>query len=133
MKEEFKKELAPILKFFKAQNWKPFPFQIELWKNYLKGESGLLHVPTGSGKTYAAVMGIFAKIMASPKKPGIKALYITPLRALARDLEIALKLPIEQENWPIKIEARTGDTSYSVKKKQIKKIPFVRPTTMLFL
>ena len=82
-------ELKPILKFFKNRQWKPFPFQIESWEAFLKGESGLLHVPTGSGKTYAAVMGPFARFMAKPKK-GLRALYITPLRALARDLELAL-------------------------------------------
>ena len=113
------KPLEPIYKFFSKRNWKPFPFQEELWNAYLNGQSGLLHVPTGSGKTYAAVMGPFADFLARPRK-GIKALYLTPLRALARDLEIALKEPIIQEGWPITVESRTGDTSYTVKKKQIK-------------
>lgn len=112
------KELEPIQKFFENRGWDPFPFQEKAWKAFLKGESGLLHVPTGSGKTYAAIMGPFAKFIAKPKK-GLKALYLTPLRALARDLEIALREPIEQEGWPIKIEARTGDTPTSVKKKQL--------------
>jgi ATP-dependent Lhr-like helicase len=47
-------------------------------------------------------------------------LYLTPLRALARDLELAMKEPIAQEGWNIRIEARTGDTSPAVKKKQLK-------------
>jgi ATP-dependent Lhr-like helicase len=111
-------ELKPIRLFFENRQWKPFPFQEEVWMAYLNGESGLLHVPTGSGKTYAAVMGVFAKFMARPRS-GLKALYITPLRALARDLELSLKEPIEQEKWPIKVESRTGDTKYSAKKKQL--------------
>lgn len=112
------KELAPIEKFFKNRGWDPFPFQRKAWKAFLEGQSGLLHVPTGSGKTYAAVMGPFAKFIAKPKK-GLKALYLTPLRALARDLEIAMKEPIQQEGWPLKIEARTGDTPAAIKKKQL--------------
>jgi ATP-dependent Lhr-like helicase len=114
------KELEPIYKFFENRNWKAFSFQEETWKSLLKGESGLLYVPTGSGKTYAAALGVFAKFMAQPQKKGLKALYITPLRALARDLETALKEPIDQEEWPIRIESRTGDTKHSAKRKQLK-------------
>lgn len=117
---DFDQTLEPVRNFFKNRGWKPFPFQEELWSAFLKGESGLLHVPTGSGKTYAAVMGIFAKYLAKPKK-GLKALYITPLRALARDIEAAILEPIEQEGWPFKIVSRTGDTSYTKKKTQLTK------------
>lgn len=119
--------LKPIEKFFTNRGWKPFPYQVELWESYLKGESGLLHVPTGSGKTYAAVMGFFAKYLEKSKK-GLKALYITPLRALARDIEAALNEPVDQEKWPFKIESRTGDTKYSKKKSQLKK-----PADMLLI
>lgn len=112
------KELKPIEDFFKNRKWKPFPFQEKVWKSFLSGKSGLLHVPTGSGKTYAAVMGPFARFLAKPKK-GLKALYITPLRALTRDLEAAIQEPITQEKWPLKIASRTGDTSFAQKKKQL--------------
>ena len=117
---EIDQTLEPVRRFFKKRGWKPFPFQEELWAAFLKGESGLLHVPTGSGKTYAAVLGIFAKYLAQPKK-GLKALYITPLRALARDIEAAILEPIEQEGWPFKVVSRTGDTSYTKKKTQLSK------------
>jgi ATP-dependent Lhr-like helicase len=113
-------ELKPIRQFFKNRGWKPFPFQEQAWKAFLNGDSGLLHVPTGAGKTYAAVLGPFAKILSEPKRKGLRALYLTPLRALTRDLELALKEPIEQEGWPLKIVSRTGDTAYSQKKKQLK-------------
>ncbi len=111
-------ELDPIYKFFANRSWKPFPFQEKVWKAYLDGQSGLLHVPTGSGKTFAAIMGPFADFMARPRK-GLKAIYITPLRALARDLELALLEPIQQEGWPLKVESRTGDTKGTLKKKQL--------------
>lgn len=112
-------ELEPIEAFFKRRGWKPFSFQRQSWEALLAGESGLIHVPTGSGKTYGAAMGVFASLMAKPRK-GLKALYITPLRALARDIELALREPIESEGWPLKIESRTGDTSYSARKRQFK-------------
>lgn len=111
-------ELKPIKAFFKNRGWKPFPFQEEVWKSVLNGESGLIHVPTGSGKTYAAVMGLFARWLNKPRK-GLKAVYVTPLRALTRDIEKSLQEPVTQEKWPIKIESRTGDTTSAQKRKQL--------------
>lgn len=119
MKVKAQDPLIPIRNFFKNRGWTPFAFQEQAWEACVRGESGLIHVPTGSGKTYAAVMGVFAKIMAAPKTKSLKALYITPLRALARDIELALQEPIEQEGWPVKVESRTGDTKGTVKKKQL--------------
>ena len=43
----------PLAQWFKRQKWKPFPFQEQTWAAYLGGESGLVHAPTGLGKTYA--------------------------------------------------------------------------------
>ncbi|QDK37265.1 ligase-associated DNA damage response DEXH box helicase [Bdellovibrio sp. NC01] len=123
-------ELKPIHAFFKNRKWKPFPFQEEAWQAYLSGESGLLHVPTGSGKTYAAVMGPFARMMAQqPKRKGLKALYLTPLRALTRDLETAIKEPLLQEQWPLKVGSRTGDTATAEKRKQMLNPPDLLLTT----
>ena len=46
--------LAPIEAWFAAQGWTPMEFQRQCWLAYLAGESGLLQVPTGSGKTLLA-------------------------------------------------------------------------------
>jgi ATP-dependent Lhr-like helicase len=112
-----RQELEPVFKFFTHRHWRPFSFQVEAWNSFLDGHSGLLHVPTGSGKTYAAIMGPCARFMAKPHK-GLKAIYLTPLRALTRDLEAALLEPLQQEGWPLRVESRTGDTSFSKKRKQ---------------
>ncbi len=40
-----------LLNWFKKRSWKPFPFQLDSWKTNLSGQSGLLHAPTGFGKT----------------------------------------------------------------------------------
>ena len=45
--------IALVLEYFKQKGWTPFPFQIQAWKDYLDGKSGILNAPTGSGKTYA--------------------------------------------------------------------------------
>ncbi|MEM9949041.1 MAG: DEAD/DEAH box helicase, partial [Cyanobacteria bacterium P01_D01_bin.36] len=81
-------------------------------------------MPTGSGKTYAAVMGPIAQMLSeSDSLSGLKLLYITPLRALSRDIESSIRRPIKEMEWPITIGSRTGDTKSSVKSRQIKKMP----------
>ncbi len=120
--------LAPILQYFTAQGWQPLAFQAETWEAYLAGRSGLVQVPTGSGKTYAAVMGAIAEMIANPTA-GLQLLYITPLRALSRDIEQAIKAPIAAMGWGITVESRTGDTSSSRKTKQLKQMPNILITT----
>src|SRR5512133_4331699 len=46
-----------VREWFASEGWEPFPFQEEVWRAYLAGESGLIHAATGTGKTYAAWMG----------------------------------------------------------------------------
>ena len=125
--------LSPILAWFKQQGWQPIAFQKKTWKAFLENKSGIIQVPTGSGKTYSAVMGPIAKMLAEIEKAkplsGLQLLYITPLRALSRDIEASIKRPIEEMNWPITVESRTGDTKSSVKSRQIKKMPNILITT----
>jgi ATP-dependent Lhr-like helicase len=84
---------ADLLKpFFKAKGWRPFAFQEETWNAYLAGKSGLLHAPTGQGKTLAVFLGPLAESLASDM-PG-RVLWITPLRALAADTLRALREPL---------------------------------------
>ena len=88
--------LKPIEAWFLSKGWTPQDFQQQAWKAHLEGASGLIQVPTGSGKTYAAVMAPIARMLAdNTASSGVKLLYITPLRALSRDLAIALEEPIE--------------------------------------
>jgi ATP-dependent Lhr-like helicase len=120
--------LIPILSYFASRGWQPLDFQAETWAAYLGGRSGLVQVPTGSGKTYAAVMGPIAELLANPTA-GLQLLYITPLRALSRDIEQAIKTPIEAMGWNLTVESRTGDTSSSRKTKQLKQMPHILITT----
>ncbi len=115
-------------KFFESRGWKPFPFQKKVWEHYAQGQSGLLHVPTGAGKTFAAVLGPMMRYLKSPRK-GLKLLYITPLRALSRDLALAIDEPIKEQKWPLTVGVRTGDTPNSVRLRQIKHPPDILLTT----
>lgn len=120
--------LAPILDWFKTQGWHPLPFQQAAWDAYLAGKSGIIQVPTGSGKTYASVMGAIAHALSDPQ-PGIQLLYITPLRALSRDIEQSILRPIQEMGWDLRVESRTGDTPSSRKSKQLKDMPHILITT----
>jgi ATP-dependent Lhr-like helicase len=130
--------LAPIEAWFDSQGWTPMAFQRQAWQAYLAGESGLIQVPTGSGKTYAAVMGPIAELLAeagwSPgnpgtSPPGLRLLYLTPLRALSRDLALAIQAPIDAMGWPIRVAIRNGDTSTHERAKQLRTPPQILITT----
>jgi len=120
--------LAPIEAWFAQQGWTPMPFQRQAWNAYLAGESGLIQVPTGSGKTYAAVMGPIAELLAEPG-PGLRLLYLTPLRALSRDLALAIQAPIEAMGWPLRLAIRNGDTLSHERTKQLRTPPQILITT----
>ncbi|HNM61626.1 MAG TPA: DEAD/DEAH box helicase, partial [Nitrospira sp.] len=99
--------------WFDRQGWSPFPFQVEAWQAFDAGRSGLVAVPTGSGKTYAAVGGPLLSLIAHPiagHQPPLTILYITPLKALARDIAQAIQQPLDDLGWPIDVDLRTGDT-----------------------
>ena len=114
--------------FFAKRGWEPLAFQERTWQAYLSGKSGLLQVPTGAGKTYAAVLGPLAEMLDEPK-PGLKLLYLTPLRAVARDIEAAIQLAVGELEPSLRVESRTGDTKQSVKRKQLTNAPDILITT----
>jgi ATP-dependent Lhr-like helicase len=108
-------------------------FQRQCWQAYLQGASGLLQVPTGSGKTYAAVMGPVAGMLAENggrgPDPVLRLLVLTPLRALSRDLAVAIREPIETMGWPLQVGLRNGDTSSHERSRQLKQPPQILITT----
>ena len=126
-------QLAPIEAWFQRQGWRPMPFQRQCWRAYLQGRSGLIQVPTGSGKTYAAVMGPIAEMLAenggAGPEGGLRLLVLTPLRALSRDLLLAIREPIEAMGWPLRVGLRNGDTSSHERGKQLKAPPQILITT----
>ena len=114
--------------FFKHRGWKPFPFQRETWKAYAAGKSGLLHAPTGQGKTLAVWLGpVSEALKGSPD--GCSVIWLTPLRALAQDTLRSLREPLEILAPQLQVEARTGDTTSAVRARLRKRLPFGLVTT----
>jgi ATP-dependent Lhr-like helicase len=125
-----------IKEWFAGKDWQPFPFQEECWQSYLEGKNGLLNAPTGSGKTYALWMPLLIEwINDHPKdyevktNNGLQLLWITPLRALTRDIQKAMLSAAWDMNIPWLIKVRTGDTSSSDKALIRKTLPEVLITT----
>jgi ATP-dependent helicase Lhr and Lhr-like helicase len=134
--EKYKEACELILNWFSSKNWSPFDFQKEVWEYYSKGYSGLLNAPTGSGKTYAMWFGVLIDYISKhagdyrkKKEKGLQLLWITPLKALSKDIERALQESCDDLEIPWKVSTRTGDTSASVKLKQMKNMFEVLITT----
>lgn len=118
-------------RWFESRGWTPAPFQRHTWSAYLDGRSGLLHAPTGLGKTLAAFLCPVAESLESPgvDPPPLTVLWITPLRALATDTLVSLQEPVSDLRLPWTIEKRTGDTSSAAKARQRARPPTVLVTT----
>ncbi len=121
--------------WFQSQHWKPFPFQKQTWKAFLAGKNGLLNAPTGSGKTYALWFPIVLNyIKNNPEyktkhKKGLKAIWITPLRALSNEIELSANRITEDLGTQMTVGIRTGDTSQSERAKQKRSMPDLLITT----
>lgn len=121
--------------WFEQQNWKPFAFQKQTWKAFLQGKNGLLNAPTGSGKTYALWIPIVLDyIKQNPDyktkhKKGLKAIWITPLRALSVEIEQSARRFAEEMGTSLTVGIRTGDTSMKERAAQKKSMPDLLITT----
>ena len=127
-----------LQRWFAAQGWTPFPFQLDTWAAYLAGRSGLIHAPTGMGKSYAAWLGPLFEWLDEHPDPAdwptlsteaLRVLWVTPLRALANDTAATLRTPLEELGLPWTVELRTGDTSAHVKQRQRTRLPTALVTT----
>jgi len=141
--DAWKTARSRIERWFEERGWTPFPFQEEVWDAYRDGESGLLHAPTGTGKTmavwFAAVLRWMARREAPEGSPGtddgsatpapLTVVWITPLRALSNDTVQALQGTVRDLDVPWRVEGRTGDTPYSKKKRQLSDPPTALVTT----
>ncbi|WP_209208186.1 ligase-associated DNA damage response DEXH box helicase, partial [Herbaspirillum sp. 3C11] len=142
---------TPVERWFAAQGWKIFAFQRDTWQAAVRGESGLLHASTGSGKTYAVwfaalqhtvpalakagPLPAIAAPLTSTKRPkainqtGLRILWITPMRALAADTARALEAPLTALLPTWTIGSRTGDTTGSERARQLRSLPSTLITT----
>lgn len=122
--------MKSVAQWFTDQGWQPQRFQKDCWKAYKQGKSGMLHAPTGSGKTYALWGAIVEEALAIKNhEKGLQALWITPLRALAVEIQQATQSMNTALVPDLKVAVRTGDTSQSDRAKQKRKPNFGLVTT----
>jgi ATP-dependent Lhr-like helicase len=125
-------DFAAAESWFAATGRTAFAFQLEAWRAYFRGESGLINAPTGMGKTLAAWLGpVLSARGDAPDSAntGPRVLWITPLRALANDLVVNLREPLVPLGVPWTVEVRTGDTTSSVRQRQRARPPNALVTT----
>ena len=113
--------------WFSARGWQIHAHQQDMLAR--KDDPALLLIaPTGGGKTLAGFLPTLVEL-ADGGHEGLHTLYISPLKALAADIRRNLSTPVEEMGLPIRIEDRTGDTSYTVKRRQRADPPHILLTT----
>ncbi len=118
--------------WFAKRGWTPREHQLAMLEKARAGRGALLIAPTGGGKTLAGFLPSLIELAerAPRNNPaGVHTLYISPLKALAVDVERNLLTPIREMGLPIVAESRTGDTGESRKARQKVRPPDILLTT----
>jgi ATP-dependent helicase Lhr and Lhr-like helicase len=127
------REATPSQQWLAARGWQPFEFQRDVWRAVADGRSGMLHATTGSGKTYAVWLGMLDQLLEHhPPARGaepLRAIWLTPMRALASDTTKAIAEPLRDMAPEWTIGQRTGDTPSAERARQDRRFPTVLVTT----
>ncbi|MCB0636823.1 MAG: ligase-associated DNA damage response DEXH box helicase [Lewinella sp.] len=121
--------------WFASRGWQPFTFQRAAWRAYLAGEDGLVNAPTGSGKTYSLILPILLEFIHDHPEDydrtdnGLRAIWITPIRALTREIQQAAQQAADELGLHWRVGIRSGDTSTSERQKQKSNPPEILITT----
>ena len=119
----------------------PTPAQTAAWVPVQAGESTLLMAPTGSGKTLAAFLCAIDRLLFAPppESKSIRVLYISPLKALAVDVQRNLRSPLVgiqalaaqrgTTTYPLNVGIRTGDTTQAERARMLRHPPDILITT----
>ncbi|MEP2735079.1 MAG: ligase-associated DNA damage response DEXH box helicase [Erythrobacter sp.] len=123
-----------IAAWFAGRDWRIRRHQSEMLDASRGGQHALLVADTGAGKTLAGflpTLSDFCPSVMGDAKPddGLHTLYISPLKALAHDVQRNLLTPVEEMGLGIRIETRSGDTPSDRKKRQRSKPPHILLTT----
>ena len=123
-----------IAEWFAGRGWRVRRHQAEMLEAADAGQHALLVADTGAGKTLAGFLPTLADFTPSrlggkPAPDGLHTLYVSPLKALAHDVQRNLMAPIEEIGLPIRVETRSGDTPSDRKARQRARPPHVLLTT----
>jgi ATP-dependent helicase Lhr and Lhr-like helicase len=131
----------PVAAWFRRSFGRPTPPQAAGWPAIQAGEHTLILAPTGSGKTLAAFLWGIDRIYREfdQAEPGVRLLYVSPLKALNNDIERNLRAPLEgirataarlgQELPRLRVAVRTGDTPGPARAQMVKRPPHILITT----
>ncbi|MFT3947531.1 MAG: DEAD/DEAH box helicase [Agriterribacter sp.] len=132
-----------ISEWLAKKNFRAFAFQEETWQHIIDGKSGLVNAPTGFGKTFSVFLGAVIdfinqhpdnyQTLSSNK---LQLIWVTPLRALAKDIGRAMEEVISELGMPWKVGIRNGDTAIKERQRQKKSPPdimIITPESMHLL
>ncbi|MBX3189854.1 MAG: DEAD/DEAH box helicase [Labilithrix sp.] len=128
--------------WFRSALGEPTPAQARAWPHIAAGETTLLLAPTGSGKTLAAFLSAIDRLAGSSEggaETRLRVLYVSPLKALAVDVERNLRAPLagiaeaaarlERPLRRLEVAVRTGDTGAAERAKTLRSPPDILITT----
>ena len=131
----------PVRRWFDGSFPGPTRVQELGWPALTRGRNALLVAPTGSGKTLAAFLWAIDRLCLGeePSGPGVRVVYVSPLKALAYDIERNLQAPLlgvaqaarrlDAPVRPIGVDVRTGDTPAAERRRQLRKPGEILVTT----
>lgn len=121
-----------ITDWLAKKNMQAFSFQEEAWHHIIEGKSGLVNAPTGCGKTFSVFLGALINFInhhpddyQTKSKNGLQLLWITPLRALAKDIGRAMEEVVQELGMSWQIGIRNGDTDINERARQKRQMPEV--------
>ncbi|WP_268243480.1 ligase-associated DNA damage response DEXH box helicase [Alteripontixanthobacter maritimus] len=120
--------------WFTGRDWRVRRHQTEMLEASDAGRHSLLVADTGAGKTLGGFLPTLAafcpsRLNGEDPPEGLHTLYVSPLKALAHDVQRNLVTPVEDMGLPLRIETRSGDTPSDRKKRQRTKPPHILMTT----
>ena len=118
----------PLTDWFAQRGWSPRRHQLDMLDRARAGRHALLVATTGAGKTLSGFLPTLADLIEQPAQ-GLHTLYVSPLKALAIDIQRNLLKPIEEMGLAVTVETRTGDTPSDRKARQRVKPPNILLTT----
>src|SRR4029453_4720616 len=119
---------AIVEQWFAGRGWQPRRHQLEMLEAARDGTQALLVAATGAGKTLAGFLPTIVDLIERPAD-GLHTPYVSPLKALAVDVQRNLLTPIEEMGLDIRVETRTGDTTSDRKARQRVPPPQILLTT----